>query len=144
MANQELIARLRITPCGTLFDPVKRTIELQRNGDEYRLDVFEQNLLTKKKFRRSKSIDGVAVQDRLVGLKNASVPAFPISPLVCDGEYVELMINGESASLTLGWWTIPPEGAERLGEFADWMRNTSLGRDGEPLREFQFGHTINW
>lgn len=35
--------------------------------------------------------------------------------------------------LTLGWWTIVPEGAKGVSEFADWLRETALG--GEEAKE---------
>lgn len=72
-------------------------------------------------------ISEAEVQDRLTALKQATVPALPISPQVCDGEYVELTVEGECSTLTLGWWTLPPQGAERLAEFADWLRDEGLG-----------------
>jgi hypothetical protein len=41
---------------------------------------------------------------------------------VCDGEYVEVTVHGEYADLTMGWWTHPPEGADALFDFSEWMR----------------------
>lgn len=40
-------------------------------------------------------------------------------------------IEGEYSALTLGWWTIAPEGAEGVSEFADWLRETALGSEEE-------------
>lgn len=55
-------------------------------------------------------------------LRNASVCAYPESPPMMDGEYVELTIHGVQANLTMGWWTAPPFGADALFEFSEWMR----------------------
>ena len=62
-------------------------------------------------------------------LRNATLPAFPISPLVCDGEYVELRVCGTYANLTLGWWTIAPDGAEAYADFAAWLRDVGAQAD---------------
>ena len=75
------------------------------------------------------AISAVAVQEQWDALKTCTVPAFPVSPMVSDGEYVELTIEGEQSTLTLGWWTIAPEGAEPVAAFADWLREEGLGHD---------------
>jgi hypothetical protein len=54
-------------------------------------------------------------------LKQLSIPAYPISPQICDGSYWKLTIKGEFSSLSLGWWTAAPQGAERLADFAEWL-----------------------
>lgn len=63
------------------------------------------------------------VTKKLHDLRKINVPAFPVSPLVMDGEYVELTIFGEHSTLSLGWWTIAPEGAEGICEFSEWLRS---------------------
>ena len=130
MADRRVIARLRITPCG-LFEPVTHTISLHQINADYRLEVFERNGLTRKQSRRRIEFGTTEVQEQLSSLQKATVPAFPVSPMVCDGEYVELMVEGEFSTLTLGWWTIAPQGAEKFSNFADWLRETGLGRDEE-------------
>lgn len=126
MTDRRVLARLRITPCG-LYDPVNHTISLQQIGSDYFLEVFERNGLTRKQVRWRVAISEAVVQDRLAVLKKATIPAFPISPQVCDGEYVELTVEGECSTLTLGWWTLPPRGARRFAEFADWLRDEGRG-----------------
>ncbi len=130
MVDRRVIARLRITPCG-LFEPVTHTISLQQLNADYRLEVVERNGLTKKQSRWLIEVGTTEVQEQLASLQKATVPAFPVSPLVCDGEYVELMVEGAFSTLTLGWWTIAPQGAEQFSEFADWLREAGLGRDEE-------------
>jgi hypothetical protein len=130
MADRRVLARLRITPCG-LFEPITHTMTLEQIDSAYRIAVVERNGLTRKQTRRRVAVSATLVQARLVALKQGTVPAFPVSPLVCDGEYVELKIEGEYSSLTLGWWTIAPEGAEGVSEFADWLRETVLGSEEE-------------
>jgi hypothetical protein len=69
-------------------------------------------------------------QEQLVRLRRLTVPAYPVSPLVTDGEHLELTVEGQSSSLTLNWWTIAPDGAEGLAEFANWLRIAGQERDG--------------
>jgi len=79
--------------------------------------------------RQSFKVNREAANREVLKLKQAKIPAFPKSPLVCDGEYVELCIHGEYADLTLGWWTVAPDGAESLADFADWMRSIGFPRE---------------
>jgi len=62
-------------------------------------------------------------------LERATVPAYPRSTAALDGEYVELTIHGEQADLTVGWWTDPPNGAETVARFADWLQKRGLSRE---------------
>lgn len=126
MSDCDFLARLRIMPCG-LFEPVWHAITLVKSADGYRLDIMERNEVTNedRRWRVDASEDDVA--KHLSALRQATVPAFPISPMVCDGEYVELTVNGEFSTLTLGWWTIAPCGAQAFADFALWIRETALG-----------------
>ena len=54
-------------------------------------------------------------------LRKATICAYPISPLVCDGQYVEVTIHGMGADLTMGWWTLPLAGADVLFDFSQWL-----------------------
>ena len=128
MADRRVLARLQITPCG-LFEPIIQTITLEQVDAAYCVAVIEQNHLTRKQSRRRVDVSEALAQERLAALKQLTVPAFPVSPMVCDGEYVELQVEGEYSTLTIGWWTIAPEGAEGVAEFADWLREVGLGRD---------------
>ncbi len=130
MANRTVVARLRITPCG-LFEPITQTITLEQIDAAYRVAAIERNGLTRKQSRHYVDVSPVLVEERLAALKKLTVPAFPVSPMVCDGEYVEMQVEGEHSTLTIGWWTIPPEGAEGVAEFADWLREVGLGREEE-------------
>lgn len=132
MVDRQVLARLRITPCGLgapEIEIVTQTVLLARLGGTCRLEVQERGPRTRRQWRVA--LDAGEVETRLGALKQATVPAFPVSPLICDGEYVELMVAGEYSSLTLGWWTAPPWGAEELAEFADWLREAGLGHEEE-------------
>lgn len=112
-------AEMSITGCG-MGPPASSHFELSRWGDAYRLTL-------KSEFDgfHTETFCNVSAQDvdRQFGLlRNATVRAYPVSPLVCDGEYVEVTIHGEQAALTLGWWSEAPEGADQIFDFSDWMR----------------------
>lgn len=128
MADRRVFARLRITPCG-LFDSSAHTITLEQIDGAFFIAVVERDLRTRKQSRRRMAISAAAVQEQWDALKKCTVPAFPVSPMVCDGEYVELTIKGEQSTLTLGWWTIAPEGAQPVATFADWLREEGLDHD---------------
>lgn len=130
VADRRVLARLCITPCG-LYEPITQTVSLAEIGSNYFLVSVERNGLTNKQSRRRVKVSRTVVQEQVAALKQATVPAFPVSPLVCDGEHVELTIHGEYSALTLGWWTIAPQGAERFSEFADWLRKEGLANDEE-------------
>ncbi|ACD94569.1 hypothetical protein [Trichlorobacter lovleyi] len=129
VSDQIELARLRITPsCG--FMPLSvHLLKLVQRGDAYHIQVTEQQGPSRKRWRVTVPADEVTQQLDL--LRRATLPAFPVSPLVCDGEYVELTIHGEFSDLTLGWWTIAPDGAESLSDFADWMRKLALPDEEE-------------
>ncbi len=124
--DRRVVAKLRIVPCG-LYDPCLHTITLAKVGDRYRVEVLERQGLAKVQRRWRAEVSAQEVENYLSRLKQATVPAFPVSPLVCDGEYVELTVEGELSTLTLGWWTIAPEGADAFAEFSDWMRRLAFG-----------------
>ena len=128
MANRTVLARLRITPCD-LPGHIAQTITLERIDAAYRVATIERNRWTRKQSRHYVDISPALVEERLAKLKKLTVPAFPVSPMVCDGEYVEMQIEGEYSTLTIGWWTIPPEGAEGVALFADWLRELGLCRE---------------
>lgn len=129
--DRSVLAKLRITPCG-LYEPGLHIISLVKTGDAYRVEVFERQGLAKTQRRWRVDMPVHEVDEQLARLKQATLPAFPVSPMVCDGEYVELTVEGEQATVTLGWWTIAPEGADAFGEFSDWMRLKAFGEEIEP------------
>jgi len=100
---------------------------LVQRGQQFRVETNVQRGRTRKSWRID--VSPGEVEEQLQLLKKATVPAFPIGRPVCDGAYVELTIEGESSALTLGWWTMAPEEAEVLSDFADWLRK--LGLPGE-------------
>jgi hypothetical protein len=112
-------AEMTIAGCG-LGPPATTHIELGRWGDAYRITC-------KNEFdgQETETFCAVSVQevDRQFNLlRKATVCAYAVSPLVCDGEYVKVTIHGEHADLTLGWWTVAPLGADEVFDFSDWMR----------------------
>lgn len=133
-----VLARLRITPCG-MFDRGRgiTTICLEQRDADFSISVLERGSMTRKQSRRRVAVDGALVQARLARLKQSTVPAFPVSPMVSDGSYVELMIKGELSTLTLGWWTIAPDGAEAAADFADWLEEIGLPREQGQEQEQQ-------
>ncbi|SDU27574.1 hypothetical protein SAMN05216296_2795 [Pseudomonas pohangensis] len=129
MSKNELIARLRITPsfgCG----PQHRTLKLVQINGNFRLDVQDWRKFGSNQKQRIPLI-AADVQQQIAMLKQASITAFPVSPMVCDGAYIELTIYGESSTLNLGWWTIAPEGAEAVKAFADWLTAKAKPIDDE-------------
>ena len=129
MDKQE-IAMLTITPSygpGPLIP--KYRLRLTQIGDEFLIEAMMQ--LGRSQSRKSFKVDKEAANREILKLKQAKIPAFPESRLVCDGEHIELCIHGESADLTLGWWTAAPEGAEALADFADWVRSIGWPEDAD-------------
>jgi hypothetical protein len=119
--DRKVIARLKVTPA---FGAPPLTSEIYRLYEKDGLFFLEQTEVQgRRRTRKSIQMESQAVAPWLESLRNATVPAMPISPPVCDGAYIELQIEGEGSTLTLGWWTLAPEGAEVLGEFAGWMRD---------------------
>lgn len=130
MAQPTKIARLQITPSG-LFEPIVHTITLEQSEGIYCVLINEWNGLTKEGFQHRFYLHTVEVEERLADLKQVTVPAFPVSPLVCDGEYLELQIYGEHSHLTIGWWSIAPKGADGAADFAYWLRDVGLGSEDD-------------
>lgn len=118
------LACLRITPSGYFQPAATHKLTLVQQGDNCWIETTEQ--LGRKRKQSRTSVAPEAVAQQLERLRNATIPAFPISPLVCDGEYEELTIHGEYSTLTLGWWTMPPFGADALADFAGWLRGLGL------------------
>ena len=122
------LAWLRVTPCG-LYEPIQHFAVLRNVDGRHYIDATE----TTPDHCRTWQIDVplAEVQSRMDALRHATVPAFPVSFLVCDGQYVELTIRGEYSELTLGWWTMAPHGAETFADFAYWIRDLVLPPDSE-------------
>ncbi|HSD37966.1 MAG TPA: hypothetical protein VLC92_10705 [Rhodocyclaceae bacterium] len=129
MDNRRELARLRITPSMSWGGAVTSTVSLEQTGSDFYVVSVEETQLTEEQRLRRVAVSEAEVKERLAVLKRSTVPAFPVSPTVCDGSYVELTVEGESSTLALGWWTDAPEGAECLSEFADWLIETGLPPD---------------
>lgn len=127
--DRKVLSKLVITPAGPCL-PVTHRIVLVRVGDTHRLEVTAKTLETRRRW--TVVVPDEEVEQQFAALKQATVPAFPVSPTVCDGAYYELTIPGECSELRLSWWTIAPDGAEGLAEFADWMAKLSAIWDTVP------------
>lgn len=120
MADWHVLARLRVTPSWGV-GPAVEIFTLERQEDKFRLVIVERNGFTRQQTRRRVPISTAIAEERLGTLRQLTVPAYPISPAVCDGEHLELTVEGESSRLTVSWWTLAPKGAEGLAEFAHWL-----------------------
>lgn len=103
--------------------PTVETFTLERREDSFRLVIVERNGFTRQQTGRRVPISTAIAEEHLGMLRQLTVPAYPISPAVCDGERLELTVEGESSKLTVSWWTLAPKGAEGLAEFAHWLRD---------------------
>lgn len=119
MNRRQIIARLRITPSWGM-GPEHSTLKLVQIKESFRLEVHDWSKFGSNK-RQQIPLDSAEVEQQLALLKRATIPAFPFSPMVCDGAYIELTIYGELSTVTLGWWTIVPEGAEAVKAFTNWL-----------------------
>ena len=124
MLDRQALARLRIEPCGITVTS-RFTITLVFVKNSYWLEVVEHDPFEKKRKRQRLPVNKSEVDSQFEFLKRSTLPAFPISPLVCDGTYYELMVEGFCSTLTLGWWTAVPEGAEAFSNFADWLEDSA-------------------
>ena len=131
MPDRRVVARYRIEPC-SLFERVIHTVTLVTVDSNYRLEVVERDCSVRKQKRRFLAMNRIEVDEQLAILRDATVPAFPVSEPVCDGWYSELMVTGENSTITLGWWVITPKGAEKFGDFAYWLEKAAgLSDDDE-------------
>lgn len=110
MADRRELACLRITPSYGLPPLPTNKLSLVQQAESYWIETIEQ--LGRKRKQKRTRVASEAVAQQLELLRNTNIPAFPVSPLVCDGSYLELTIHGECSNLTLGWLTIAPAGAD--------------------------------
>ena len=127
LSNHPYRASVKVTYAGP-FPNVCSHFVLTRSGDAYRITCKINDGGEKKKSFRNVSVLEVGHQFEL--LRNATICAYPTTQMVCDGAYVEVRIKGDCADLTLGWWTIPPQGADAISVFSDWMRGSN-GANGD-------------
>lgn len=112
--------RASITVTPAMGPPARTHYVLKRRGMAYRVTCNSViNGVSTKVFC---NVSAQEVDHQFDLLRQATVCAYPVSPLVCDGEYVKVTIHGLYADLILGWWTAAPEGADAVWDFADWMR----------------------
>ena len=90
--------------------------------------MVERDVVTRRRSQRRVPIGAGLVERKLAELRRMMVPAFPVGPTVCDGEYVELEIEGENSTLKLGWLSVAPDGAEDVAGFSDWLREIASDR----------------
>jgi hypothetical protein len=114
----ENIAKLRITPAMGA-GPSNTTYWLRCSRGSYFIDIIQTNYGQIERHRVP--IDSIEVKHQLLMLRQATVPAFPVTPPTFDGEHIELTIEGEYSSMCMSWWTVAPQGAEALLEFINWM-----------------------
>ncbi len=119
------LAKLKLTPSG-LFDRLQLTIYLVESRGRFQLRALERHLVDNRQKRWRVNVAADIAEQQLAALRTATIPALPVSPVVCDGEFIELTVYGQQSTLTLGWWTISPDGAETLGAFADWMHRLAV------------------
>lgn len=134
MRDLQVLARLRVTPAGGAT-PSSQAYTLQRLQNSFRVLVVERNGDSKRQTRRYVPVAAAEAQEQLASLRRLTVPAYPVSQRVTDGERLELTVEGQSSSLTLNWWTIAPDGAEGLVEFANWLRIAGQGHSGKHEKE---------
>ena len=63
------------------------------------------------------------VTSLLKRLEHTCIPAFPPPRVGADGGYTELEIGGYCGKAHYRWWSLPPEGWEKLDEIAMEIRN---------------------
>ena len=125
--NRTYSASVKVTSSGP--PPIFHShFELTGWGDAYRITCKTND--GEKKTRSFRNVSVPEVEQQFELLRNATICAYPSSPLVCDGEYVEVRIDGDFADLILGWWTIPPEGADAIADFSEWMRGRNDADEG--------------
>jgi len=95
------------------------TSTLVKSQDGYYIERDEQRGRSHKRSRTE--VTALEVDHQFDRLRTATVPAYPASPMVCDGGYMGLLISADRANLAFGWWTGVPGGAEAVTDFAQWL-----------------------
>jgi hypothetical protein len=128
------LARVRTSP-GGYGDPVPSYTLLLRLDDVLGFYVETTADSDGESRQWRVSVDPREAQDMLSRLVQARVPAFLEAPATVDGQYVDVTVFGRGADLTIGWWNVPPAGAEVFGEFVGWLLDNSPVRDLEDDHE---------
>lgn len=138
------LARVRTSPSGYGGPAPSYTLILRL--DEARgfyVETTEEREDESRQWRVS--VDRFEAEDFLGHLAQARVPVFLESPASADGQYVEVKVPGGGADLTLGWWNVPPAGAEVFGEFVGWLfANSPVDRfDDDDHEEVLYGRLVS-
>jgi hypothetical protein len=120
MIEKKVLAKLRISPCYGAYPLKKSTFRLVQIGSTFQIEGTMQVSQARSHWVVKLSTDEVI--DQLEKINKATLPAFPVSPMVCDGEDIELTIYGICSVMTLSWLTAGPKDADVLIDFADWLK----------------------
>lgn len=120
MIEKEVLAKLVIKPCWGIYPLENLALRLVKKGNAFRVEGVIQ--AGRKRSCRVVKLSTPEVLDQLDKIKNATLPAFPISSMVMDGEYIELTIYGIRSDLTLSWRADGPKDADVLIDFASWLK----------------------
>jgi hypothetical protein len=124
MIEKMTLVKLRISPNFPGSGIKSRTYTLVKEPNKYSAQATIQELSGASKSWRV-DIPDDAFNQQWSKIKKAKLPAFPVSPHVLDGRYIELTIYGEHASLNMSWWTEAPKGAKALEDFSGWLEHVS-------------------
>lgn len=119
LGERELI-RVRTSPSG-YGGPVPFYTLVLRLDQEFGFSVETIQESEDDSRRWRVPIDPSEAQEWLDRLSQSHIAVFLESPVSTDGEYVEVTVHGRGADLTIGWWNIPPMGAEVFGAFVEWL-----------------------
>ena len=119
MASFKGLTRVRSWSCWGMTPLPVWTSTLIQTQDLYYIEQDEQRGRSHKCSRTE--VPALEVNRQFDRLRAATVPAYPVSPMVCDGGYMELLISADRANLAFGWWSGVPAGAEVVTDFAQWL-----------------------
>jgi hypothetical protein len=128
------LARVRTSPSGH-GEPVPSYTLVLRLDDVrgFYVETTEDSEDDSRQWRVS--ADPREAEEILSRLLKAHVPVFLEGPATADGEYVEVTVFGRGADLKVGWWNIPPPGAEVFGELVGWLFENSPVRSPDEDHE---------
>ena len=121
IVDRGLVAKLRITPAGP-YCQIVETFTLRQVGSEWIVRYASRDRITGEATRKSRKPEANHVTAQLAQLQSATIPVVLKAAMPCDGELVEVTIYGDTATLSVTWWTIVPDGAEALGRLVAWLR----------------------
>ncbi|WP_295434184.1 hypothetical protein [uncultured Thiodictyon sp.] len=125
-ADRELI-KVTTSPSGYGPPVPSYSLVVKRHRDDFFIETTEVCEDKERAWRTP--LDPRETDSYLSRLHGMSVPICAESPTVPDGEYIEITVFGLNARLTLGWWSVPPVGAEYLAELVDWVLRSGTPDD---------------